>query len=148
MSSSFYNRLTLVLTCFLRPVLPELSQCIAGREPAHRGALSKFVDFVVTGATVTEHLRLPTATYRGCRTKEMNPWGAAGNEPSSAKSQDPPFSTEKEQKMTKRRRRNHTSVFKPRVAMEALRGERTLAASVGQYDVRPKLAPGLQEPTD
>ena len=36
------------------------------------------------------------------------------------------FSTEKEQKMTRRKRRNHTSAFKAKVALAALKGERTL----------------------
>ena len=36
--------------------------------------------------------------------------------------------------MTKRKRRNHTSAFKAKVAVAALKGERTLAE---QYDVHP-----------
>ncbi len=37
------------------------------------------------------------------------------------------FSKEKEQKMTRRKRRNHSSAFKAKVALAALKGERTLA---------------------
>ena len=37
--------------------------------------------------------------------------------------------------MTKRKRRNHTSAFKAKVA--ALKGERTLAELAEQYDVHP-----------
>ena len=39
--------------------------------------------------------------------------------------------------MTKRKRRNHTSAFKAKVAVAALKGERTLAELAEQYDVHP-----------
>ena len=39
--------------------------------------------------------------------------------------------------MTKRKRRTHTSAFKAKVALAALRGERTLAELAEQYDVHP-----------
>ncbi len=39
--------------------------------------------------------------------------------------------------MTKRKRRNHSSVFKAKVAVAALKGERTLAELAGRYDVHP-----------
>ena len=39
--------------------------------------------------------------------------------------------------MTKRKRRNHTSAFKAKVALPALKGERTLAELAAQYDVHP-----------
>ena len=39
--------------------------------------------------------------------------------------------------MTKRKRRNHTSGFKAKVAVAALKGERTLAELAEQYDVHP-----------
>ena len=39
--------------------------------------------------------------------------------------------------MTKRKRRNHSSAFKAKVAVAALKGERTLAELVEQYDVHP-----------
>ena len=35
-------------------------------------------------------------------------------------------SKEKEQKMTRRKRRNHSSAFKAKVALAAVKGERTL----------------------
>ena len=39
--------------------------------------------------------------------------------------------------MTKRKRRNHSPVFKAKVALAALRGERTLADLVEQFEVHP-----------
>ena len=39
--------------------------------------------------------------------------------------------------MTKRKRRNHSPSFKAKVAMAALRGDRTLAELPQQYDVHP-----------
>jgi len=39
--------------------------------------------------------------------------------------------------MTRRPRRNHTSAFKAKVAMAALKGEKTLAELAKQFDVHP-----------
>lgn len=39
--------------------------------------------------------------------------------------------------MTKRKRRNHSPAFKAKVAMAAIRGEKTLAEIAQQYDVHP-----------
>ena len=39
--------------------------------------------------------------------------------------------------MTRRKRRNHTPAFKAKVALAALRGERTLADLAEQFDVHP-----------
>jgi transposase-like protein len=39
--------------------------------------------------------------------------------------------------MTKRKRRNHSPSFKAKVAMAAIRGDRTLAELAQQYDVHP-----------
>jgi transposase len=39
--------------------------------------------------------------------------------------------------MAKRPRRNHTSAFKAKVALEALRGIKTLAELSTQFDVHP-----------
>ncbi len=39
--------------------------------------------------------------------------------------------------MTRRKRRNHSSAFKAKVALAALKGERTLAELAGQFDVHP-----------
>ena len=47
------------------------------------------------------------------------------------------FSREKEQKMTRRKRRNHSSAFKAKVALAAVKGERTLAELAEQFDVHP-----------
>jgi transposase-like protein len=47
------------------------------------------------------------------------------------------FSREKEQKMTRRKRRNHSSAFKAKVALAALKSERTLAELAEHFDVHP-----------
>jgi transposase-like protein len=39
--------------------------------------------------------------------------------------------------MTKRTRRNHTPAFKAKVALAAIKGEKTLAGLVQQFDVHP-----------
>lgn len=39
--------------------------------------------------------------------------------------------------MTRRPRRNHTAVFKAKVAMAALKGDKTLAELAKQFDVHP-----------
>ena len=39
--------------------------------------------------------------------------------------------------MTRRKRRNHSSAFKAKVAVAALRGDRTLAELAEQFDVHP-----------
>ena len=39
--------------------------------------------------------------------------------------------------MTRRKRRNHSSAFKAKVALSALKGERTLAELSEQFDVHP-----------
>lgn len=39
--------------------------------------------------------------------------------------------------MTKRKRRNHSPSFKAKVAMAAIRGDKTLAEIAQQYDVHP-----------
>ena len=39
--------------------------------------------------------------------------------------------------MTRRKRRNHTPAFKAKVALAALRGERTLADLAEQFDLHP-----------
>jgi len=39
--------------------------------------------------------------------------------------------------MTRRKRRNHTPAFKAKVALAALRGERTLADMAEQFDLHP-----------
>lgn len=39
--------------------------------------------------------------------------------------------------MTKRKRRNHSSVFKAKVALEAIRGEFTLAEIAERHDLHP-----------
>ena len=41
--------------------------------------------------------------------------------------------------MTRRPRRNHSPAFKARVAVEAIKGERTLADLAQQFDVHPNL---------
>jgi transposase-like protein len=39
--------------------------------------------------------------------------------------------------MTRRPRRNHTPVFKAKVALAAIKGDRTLAQLAEQFDVHP-----------
>jgi len=39
--------------------------------------------------------------------------------------------------MTKRKRRKHSAKFKAKVAMEAVKGDRTLAELAAQFDVHP-----------
>ena len=39
--------------------------------------------------------------------------------------------------MTRRKRRNHSAAFKAKVALEALKGERTLAGLAEQFEVHP-----------
>ena len=41
--------------------------------------------------------------------------------------------------MTRRPRRNHSPAFKARVALEAIKGERTLSDLAQQFDVHPNL---------
>jgi transposase len=43
----------------------------------------------------------------------------------------------KEQTMTRRKRRNHTASFKAKVALAALKGDKTVAELAQQYDVHP-----------
>ncbi len=55
--------------------------------------------------------------------------------------------------MTRRKRRNHSPAFKAKVALAALKGERTLAELAEQFDVHPnriqdwkrRLATGAEE---
>jgi len=42
-----------------------------------------------------------------------------------------------EQTMTKRPRRNHTAVFKAKVALEAIKGEQTLVELAARFQVHP-----------
>ncbi len=46
-------------------------------------------------------------------------------------------SWDQEQEMTKRKRRNHSPGFKAKVALAAIRGERTVADLAQQFDVHP-----------
>lgn len=45
------------------------------------------------------------------------------------------FSAEKEQKMTKRKRRNHSASFKAKVALAAVREDRTVVELAEQFAV-------------
>ena len=42
------------------------------------------------------------------------------------------------EQVTRRSHRNHTSAFKAKVALAALKGDKTLAQSMRQFDVHPK----------
>ena len=44
--------------------------------------------------------------------------------------------------MTKRPRRNHSPAFKAKVALAAIKGEKTLAELAEQFDVHPNSRPG------
>ena len=39
--------------------------------------------------------------------------------------------------MSRRRRRNHTAAFKAKVALAAIKGEKTLAELAEQFDIHP-----------
>ena len=43
--------------------------------------------------------------------------------------------------MTRRKRRNHSPEFKAKVAMAAIKGDRTLAEMAQQFDVHPNQIP-------
>ena len=47
--------------------------------------------------------------------------------------------------MTRRKRRNHASAFKAKVALAAVKGERTLAELAGQFDVHPNQIQGWKK---
>ena len=47
--------------------------------------------------------------------------------------------------MTRRKRRNHSSAFKAKVALSALKGERTLAELSEQFRCSSQSDPGLEE---
>src|ERR1700722_6607358 len=51
------------------------------------------------------------------------------------------FAAYQERRMTKRARRNHTSAFKAKVALAAIKGEKTLAELAQQFDVHPNDLP-------
>jgi len=53
------------------------------------------------------------------------------------KPSDVRFSKEKEQKLTRRKRRNHSSAFQAKVALAAVKGDRTLAELAEQFDIHP-----------
>ena len=44
--------------------------------------------------------------------------------------------------MTRRKRRNHSSAFKAKVALSAVKGERTVAELAEQFDVHPNQIAG------
>lgn len=45
--------------------------------------------------------------------------------------------------MTRRKRRNHSPEFKAKVAIAALKGDKTLAELAQQFDVQPIIPPDL-----
>ena len=47
--------------------------------------------------------------------------------------------------MSKRPRRNHSPAFKAKVALAAVKGEKTLAGVAQQYDARPRTDFGRRE---
>ena len=44
--------------------------------------------------------------------------------------------------MSRRPRRNHTAAFKAKVALAAVKGEKTLAELAEQFDIHPSPGPG------
>ena len=44
--------------------------------------------------------------------------------------------------MNRRPRRNHTATFKAKVALAAIKGEKTLAELAEQFDIHPNPGPG------
>jgi len=65
-------------------------------------------------------------------------------------SSDLKFSKEKEQKMTRRKRRNHSPAFKAKIALAAVKGDHTLAELAEQFDIHPNQRSGptpLNSPT-
>jgi transposase-like protein len=49
--------------------------------------------------------------------------------------------------MSRRTRRNHTPAFKAKVALAAVKGDRTLAQLAEQFDVQRRLVSLIQDPT-
>ncbi len=52
-----------------------------------------------------------------------------------------------EQKMTKRTRRTHSPLFKSKVALAAMAGDRTLAELAQQFEVHPNQITTWKKPT-
>ncbi len=50
--------------------------------------------------------------------------------------------------MSKRPRRNHTPAFKAKVALAAVKGEKTLAELAQQFDVHPNRIPPVRATDD
>ena len=126
------NQLRVLLTAAAYVLMQELrlraarTACARAQVTWLRDRLLKLGAHVV-GSVRRVVLHLPTAT------PDLHAWRHIARGTSASHSRQ----DERGQKMTKRKRRNHSPVFKAKVALAAVRGERTLADLAEQFEVHP-----------